>query len=402
MFEFPLSLLLASAFVLVVVICGRKAVSSPFLKALSGRRLSAILLSAGAAALMAEGTFGMGWYRSWWFLSIVLVLMFCTGLVTVGEIRCRMPFAHIGSHLGLLLVLMGGFFGAPDVTDAVMMAGREEPVHYAFSRSGDIVPLPFEVRLEDFTVDYYEDGLSPRQYTSTLDIDGEIMTTSVNHPCRRSGFLIYQSDYDHECGAYTVLKVVRDPWIPIVFLGALMMLAAAFAGLKGIWRNRAFIPVAVVLAAVFGLISLARINFGTLMPALRSVWFVPHIIVYMLAYSVLALALVLGILSLCGWEKAGIMARKCLSTSSSLLLVGMTFGAIWAKMAWGDYWTWDGKECWAAATWLLTLAGTHIKAEKRRLLVAIVLLSFLSMQFIWYGVNYLPSSVKSLHTYNQI
>ena len=77
----------------------------------------------------------------------------------------------------------------------------------------------------------------------------------------------------------------------------------------------------------------------------------------------------------------------------------MLCGAVWAKQAWGDYWTWDPKECWAAATWLLTLAGTHL--PKKNLKLAFAVIAFLAMQMTWYGVNHLPPSSNSLHTYNQ-
>ena len=36
----------------------------------------------------------------------------------------------------------------------------------------------------------------------------------------------------------------------------------------------------------------------------------------------------------------------------AFLTIGMLFGALWAKEAWGHYWNWDPKETWAAATWL--------------------------------------------------
>lgn len=137
-----------------------------------------------------------------------------------------------------------------------------------------------------------------------------------------------------------------------------------------------------------------------MMPALRSLWFIPHVIIYMLAYSVLAISLVMGLIGLSGRKGAEDTGRKMLATASSLLVLGMLCGAVWAKYAWGQYWTWDGKECWAAATWLLTLLGTHIPKKSARILVATALVSFAAMQITWYGVNYLPSSQNSMHTYN--
>ena len=153
------------------------------------------------------------------------------------------------------------------------------------------------------------------------------------------------------------------------------------------------------MLTLFALISLARISFGTLPPALRSLWFVPHLIVYMLAYSILALAVIFGLASRFSAKVPDGLPGKLLSTASSLLLIGMMCGAVWAKQAWGDYWTWDAKECWAAATWLLTLAGTHVAGKKWKFTFAVI--AFLAMQMTWYGVNYLPSSMHSLHTYNQ-
>ena len=223
-----------------------------------------------------------------------------------------------------------------------------------------------------------------------------------------------------------------------------------------------------IVTIVFTVITLAKINFGTLMPALRSAWFIPHIGVYMIAYSLLAVASVLGIVVMIqdrlrlkikderqnsavdegartlsddgarikderlnsadseNSETKVISPSSCvlhpsskqahhllmglLQTSSCLLLIGMLCGAVWAKQAWGDYWTWDPKECWAMATWMLTLIGMHLKTKSDNpkvqktmlvLLVVFVLLSFAAMQMTWYGVNYLPSAELSLHTYGR-
>lgn len=200
-------------------------------------------------------------------------------------------------------------------------------------------------------------------------------------------------------GSYSVLKIVRDPWLPVVALGVLLLLLGALLGLKAVWSNWKVLASALVLAVVFAIVSVARISFSTLPPALRSLWFVPHLIVYMLAYSILALTVIAGVASFFTAKVPVDLPGKLLSTASSLLLIGMLCGAVWAKQAWGDYWTWDAKECWAAVTWMLTLAGTHVPKKNLRLTFAVM--AFLAMQMTWYGVNHLPSSSHSLHTYNQ-
>ena len=363
------------------------------------RKLSFILLLISSVLLAAEGTWGIALHRHWTFITLMILLLLSIGFTAVSDCR-RKSWCALLSHLGFFLVLCGGLSGSPSRTDTnmwVYLDGRSE--HMAVDRVGNVVPLPFSVSLKDFRTDYYEDGESPRQYTSTLAIDGRELRTSVNHPCRYRGYRIYQSGYDAVNGEYSILKIARDPWLPVVALGALILLIGTLMSLKRIWNSWKMLLAALALAIVFGVISVARINFGTLAPALRSLWFIPHLIVYMLAYAIMAISFVAGIASLfCGSIPEG-FSEKLLSTASSLLLIGMICGAVWAQQAWGDYWTWDAKECWAAATWLLTLAGTHISGKRRKLIFTV--LAFLAIQMTWYGVNYLPSSSRSLHTYNQ-
>ena len=78
----------------------------------------------------------------------------------------------------------------------------------------------------------------------------------------------------------------------------------------------------------------------------------------------------------------------------------MLTGAVWARQAWGDYWSWDAKENWAATTWLLSLIPLHLSNHRSSRYTIVLLLTFLALQITWYGVNYLPAAKDSLHTYN--
>lgn len=363
------------------------------------RWLPVILLAVSTVLVAVEGTCGYELHHHWTFVPVVVILLFLLGLAVAGDLRTR-SICSLMSHLGMFLVLSGGLSGALFRTDVQMEAFTDGGgSRTAFDRNGYVVTLPFSISLQDFRIDTYDDGTSPKQYTSTLDIDGRTMQTSVNHPCRYRGYRIYQSGYDFDGGASSVLKIVRDPLLPVVALGAILLALAALLSLKTVWNSWKMPVAAVALAAAFAVLSIARINLGTLVPALRSLWFIPHLIVYMLAYSILAMAVIAGIARLFSQKVPEALPGKLLSTASSLLLAGMLCGAAWAQQAWGDYWTWDTKECWAAATWLLTLAGMHI--PKKRAVLAFTILAFLAMQMTWYGVNYLPSSSRSLHTYNQ-
>ena len=124
------------------------------------------------------------------------------------------------------------------------------------------------------------------------------------------------------------------------------------------WKYKWILSFSTMMSVVFICINLFKpeIHSKSLMPALQSVWFVPHVIVYMFAYAMMG-AVTLFALYL--WlrkrettaEELGV-CDNIVRIGWAFLTLGMIMGALWAKQAWGDYWTWDPKETWAAATWL--------------------------------------------------
>ena len=108
------------------------------------------------------------------------------------------------------------------------------------------------------------------------------------------------------------------------------------------------------------------------------------------------------------WRKSG----SYLVTTDSLVKIGMAFltfgmlsGCIWAKQAWGNYWTWDPKETWAAATWCAYLVYVHrrLQGDRREhdaVAYVWIIIGFGLLQMCWYGVNLLPWASQSLHSYS--
>jgi ABC-type transport system involved in cytochrome c biogenesis permease subunit len=145
-----------------------------------------------------------------------------------------------------------------------------------------------------------------------------------------------------------------------------------------------------------------------LMPALQSVWFVPHVVVYLVGYVLLAASAVSGwhnvILSFLDRRSANgeSMSHYLALLGFVLLTFGLIFGALWAKEAWGHYWTWDPKETWALISWLAYLAYLHLVARKTdsRILQWYLGVAFMVLLVCWFGVNYLPSAQNSVHTYS--
>lgn len=177
------------------------------------------------------------------------------------------------------------------------------------------------------------------------------------------------------------------------------------------WKYKWILSFSFILSLVFICINIFKpeIHNKTLMPALQSPWFAPHVIVYMFAYALLGAALVMAVYLL--WFKRESIQEQEMDLSDNLVYVGlsfmtlgMLFGALWAKEAWGHYWSWDPKETWAAATWLSYLVYIHFRKHRKkehRLSLILLIISFVLLQMCWYGINYLPSAQGvSVHTYN--
>ena len=151
-----------------------------------------------------------------------------------------------------------------------------------------------------------------------------------------------------------------------------------------------------------------EIHNKTLMPALMSPWFVPHVIVYMLSYAILGAATLVGIYLLF-FRRGGISENELLQTDNlvyvgqAFLTFGMLFGSLWAHEAWGTYWGWDPKETWAAITWLcylLFILFRRARPKADRAALWLLLFAFLCLQMCWWGINFLQSArATSIHVY---
>ena len=87
---------------------------------------------------------------------------------------------------------------------------------------------------------------------------------------------------------------------PLRTMGETRLWYSFFALISGLltylrWRYKWILSYSTVLAAVFIIINIAKpqIHDQSLMPALQSVWFIPHVTVYMFSYSLLGCAFLL-------------------------------------------------------------------------------------------------------------
>ncbi len=199
---------------------------------------------------------------------------------------------------------------------------------------------------------------------------------------------------------------------PFRTMGETRLWYSFFAGLAGLftyvrWHYKWILSFSTVLSAVFILLNVFKpeIHDQTLMPALQSIWFIPHVTVYMFSYSLLGCAFLVAVYCLIrplAADEMLLSADTLIYIGTAFLTFGMLSGSIWAKEAWGHFWNWDPKETWALVTWLVYLLYIHLRLYRKgniRLWCFLLIFAFVCLQMCWWGINFLPSARDSIHVY---
>jgi cytochrome c-type biogenesis protein CcsB len=248
-----------------------------------------------------------------------------------------------------------------------------------------------------------------------------------NHAVRLS--LALHSIATAVIGSFIIALWVTLERPPMRTLAETRLWYSFFMGLIGLvvyilYKQKWMLNYAAAMGIVFMLVTFFKPDTTnkTLMPALQSIWFVPHVIVYIFAYAMLGMATLVAVYGIVQARRpyqnsiAGIRYKPYTAAESievvdrlinigyAFLTFGLLFGALWAKEAWGHYWTWDPKETWAFISWLGYLTYIHYrhKYKDRKAITncVIVIIAFMLLIVCWFGVNYLPTAQMSVHTYS--
>jgi cytochrome c biogenesis protein len=152
-------------------------------------------------------------YHSWWFIGVLILLAINLTACSLKrlpnlwrQIRlAKRGYARLGTyliHLSVLLILLGGLFGAIWGLKGYMEITEGETVKEISFKSphNESTPLEFTLRCDSFRVDFYPDG-SPKEYVSILTfMEGEDVVLDhvplrVNHPISYRGLTFYQASY---------------------------------------------------------------------------------------------------------------------------------------------------------------------------------------------------------------
>ena len=140
-----------------------------------------------------------------------------------------------------------------------------------------------------------------------------------------------------------------------------------------------------------------------LMPVLQSPLLSIHVVVIMIAYSLLAFIMLNGVTAVIlhqsqkeckeQIERLQIISQIILYPAIFLLAIGIFIGAVWANVSWGRYWGWDPKEVWALITMLVYALALHPRSlpwfHRTMFFHVFCITAFITVLITYFGVNFL-------------
>ena len=189
-----------------------------------------------------------------------------------------------------------------------------------------------------------------RDYKSrlaVLDREGVVLekTIEVNHPLHYRGYHFYQSGYDDREGLYTVLAVRSDSGLIPAYAGFALLCGGAFV----------------------------------------LMWLRP---------------------GEPGAVTNGRAAYRLVILGFPLLTLGLILGAVWGKIAWGDWWNWDPKELWSLVSWLVFAGYLHLRylrgGRDTKASAAVVVTGMAAVVITLLWVNLGSAFVSRLHSYSSV
>jgi len=233
---------------------------------------------------------------------------------------------------------------------------------------------------------------------------------------RTGGWAVYAATFAAAAASYAYRWVhvghvpMQNVFEAMLLVGAVMfpltVLGRVSFGVRMVWADP--LIAFVVLFPVGFVLSEAPQH---LPPALQSPLFVPHVLSYMLAYTIIAKATVQAIaqLAVVGADDGRRLEyERCtyrlVCLGFPFLTAGLVLGAWWGRLAWTRHWGWDPKESWSLATWLVVVVYLHVRSlpGKRRatlnaaLVVLAMVLIILTMGWVIFPA-YFPDCTATQH-----
>ena len=229
-FRFPLNILVAALWIALIAIMYRNRAGNAFALFMLSRQATWLSL-----ALMAMAGIVLGLQRkpstTAWpvVVSLLFILTHLCFVVMRGWRNAKgIRWRFCLTHLGLLLALGAGFWGAPD-REQWRVAAHHYPSNEAYTMEGKQRFLPYTIELESFRMEQAENG-APTHYEAEIMVDGKKVMLRVNHPYERT---LTEKIYLVSFGktlmgeTYAVIEIVKEPWQWMTATGIIMLIVGA-------------------------------------------------------------------------------------------------------------------------------------------------------------------------------
>ena len=192
----------------------------------------------GLTRQLKDGTWLNNMLSFWPFVLIYVYMAVILGVIILRRLMhlssWKRDVSFLLNHLGLFIALITATLGNADMQRVKMITTVGEPEWRALTQQGAVKEMPIAIELKKFIMETYDNG-SPKRFASEIQIltkTGKNIETTVdvNKPYEVDGWKIYQYGYDTQMGAksqISILELVSDPWLPLVYTGICMMLAGA-------------------------------------------------------------------------------------------------------------------------------------------------------------------------------
>ncbi len=195
--------------------------------------LLAIIAAIIGAATIVESHMGTQFvldniYGAWWMKCLWAVMTaFSVWFIIKRKLWQRLNVFLL--HISFLVILTGAMLTSLLGEKGLMHLRTGIPVSGFMTKERRIVHMPFQVRLDTFSIKHYPGTEAPSDYVSSvtcLTPDGSVITKgriSMNNILRHDGYRLYQTSFDEDRqGSW--ITVNHDPWgIAVTYTGYILL-----------------------------------------------------------------------------------------------------------------------------------------------------------------------------------
>lgn len=186
--------------------------------------LSAVVVMMMAGTFLHKFLYHSPVFIALWAIAAISGLI----VLVTGKVQRRIPVFMI--HVAFAVILAGAMITHVTGTEGTLhLRLGDAPTDKFEADDGTPLDFPFSLYLKDFEILRYPGTEAPMDYISTLEVDSEEVTISMNRIFRGRGYRLYQHSYDED-GLGSRIAVSHDPWgIAVTYSGYALLLLSLIA-----------------------------------------------------------------------------------------------------------------------------------------------------------------------------